>query len=301
MTRRMLHHGYAALWEIPMWVFLWIGLAIVAAVLLVGPYLEVRQMRWQREYIQMQSARLAQQRDDYQRMLVSLEQNDPVLIQRLAFHYLHLKPKGVQLVGQPDMGRGGVMFTSSGTGIQPRFVAERSATVDQWLYRSMPVIGKDLQPFSTWDTIITRLAAGPQRLLVAVVGGLCILLGLIPLSRLARKPEPLPPQPVVATPSLIPVTVTATPVTSMPMLTTSVSETDLTPQAPMTSSAESTPSNTSSLMPDMSTMLVKPVVVIPAELSKPGGRGVVMLSQEAIPSQATPPKLVQVAAPPPGE
>ncbi len=271
MARRMLHHGYAALWEIPMWVFLWIGLAVVAAVMLVGPYLEVRQMRWQREYIQMQSSRLAQQRDDYQRMLVSLEQHDPVLLQRLAFHYLHLKPKGVQLVGSPDMGRAGVMFTSTGTGIQPRFVAERSATVDQWLYRSMPVVGKDLQPFSTWDTIITRLAAGPQRLLVAVVGGLCILLGLIPLSRLARKPDPLPPEPVHAAPTPGPVTVA-----TLPTTTTSVSETELTPVT-----------------------LAKPVVVIPGALSKPGGSGIVTLSQEAIPSQATPPKLVQVAAPPP--
>ncbi|NJL32165.1 MAG: hypothetical protein HC898_11390, partial [Phycisphaerales bacterium] len=99
MTRRMIQQSYAALWEIPTWVFLWSGLAVIAAVLLVGPWLELREMQWQKQYIELQAQRLAQQRQAYQQMLVSLEQNDPVLVQRLAFHYLHLKPKGVQLVG----------------------------------------------------------------------------------------------------------------------------------------------------------------------------------------------------------
>lgn len=185
MKRRYLNLLIDLLWDSPMWAFLIMGMVLVAASVLVGPWLENRRIAWQCELVQAQADRLAQQEQAYRQFQAALQRNDPALIERLAFHYLHLKPQGTDLLLQAG-------YRAGHGGRAVRLVAEHPGTVDRWAYRPMPVVGKDFPKYSAVDNLLVRVTTGPLHLVLVVLAGACILLGMIPLAQIARKPPHLP-------------------------------------------------------------------------------------------------------------
>jgi len=99
-----------------------IGLAIVGR-----PYATVRQLAWQRGLMTQQAERLGEQLDHYRQIQVALQQRDPALLQRLAYHYLHVKPTDCEQVLAPAA----------------TDADDRATTVDDWVYQPLPVVGLD--------------------------------------------------------------------------------------------------------------------------------------------------------------
>lgn len=217
MARKAFWFLLDAVVEAPAWALLLAGALLLAASLLTGPYLENQRLGWQRDLIRLQLQRLEEQEQAYQQLLLALDSDDPVLIQRLAYHYLKLKPAGAESIANPDNFQKppGVMGAAYGKpgGPVPRPLAESMNNVDAWLYRPMPVVGKDYPPYPMTDTLLTKLVTGPARPTVAAIGGLLIAVGLIPMGGWPRKgtaaiervisrpPTPLAPATACSSPS----------------------------------------------------------------------------------------------------
>ncbi len=173
MWRKAVNAVLEVLIQTPSWVLLLAGIATVAATLLVGPYLENRQLAWQRDVILQRAAVGDSQRQAYDRMLAALASDDPILLQRLAYHYLRLKPAGSHLLTQRDV--------SQSHAIAP--VGERVTTIETWMLQGMPPQPAPPLPQSGLDERLVRLSTGPLRPMVAAAGALAIALGLVPLTR----------------------------------------------------------------------------------------------------------------------
>jgi hypothetical protein len=165
--------------QLPDWVFLATGLAILTAALLVPPYLELRQLLWQRGLQAKQYQTMVQQTRDYRAVVRALDAHDPVLLERLAYPYLHLKPAGA------------TPLLVSGPGAP----ADRFAPVDTWLQRPMPRVGVDYPAYAPLEAPWLRYVTGSLRLPAIKVGIILIFLSLIPVTRprgLRRAAAPVP-------------------------------------------------------------------------------------------------------------
>lgn len=143
------------------------GVSLVAAVLLLPAYQENREVAWQRDLLRLQADRLGEQNDSYHETVAALEGEDPVLLERLAYTYLHLKPRGTILLDDLDQGIA---------------QADTMQTVEQWLQRRMPEVGVDfasLGPMPRPMQTAHRLVTGPTRHMVLLLGIVLIALGIM--------------------------------------------------------------------------------------------------------------------------
>lgn len=143
------------------------GVVLVAAVLLLPAYQENREVAWQRDLLRLQADRLGEQNDGYHETVAALEGEDPVLLERLAYTYLHLKPKGTILLEDMDQGIA---------------QADTMQTVEQWLQRPMPEVGVDfasLDPMPRPLQTAHRLVTGPTRHMVLLLGIVLVALGIM--------------------------------------------------------------------------------------------------------------------------
>lgn len=148
------------------WMFLGAGVVILSLATLLPASLENQKLAHDREVLRRQAQALAQRRHDYQRFADTLAGDDPVLLQRLAFHYLRLKPAGTT----PVFG----LTPGSHPACQPQ-------TVDHWLDQPIPAVGAGLPPFSPARSRLTRaLSSVPQQWAATGLGVLLISLALIP-------------------------------------------------------------------------------------------------------------------------
>ena len=162
--------------QLPDWIFLTAGIAICAAALLVPAYLENRQLLWQQGLQAKQYQTMQQQEQDYRGTLRALDANDPVLLERLAYPYLHLKPVGAtpMLVG----GHGAP--------------ADRFAAVDVWLQRPLPRGCVDYPAYTPIESPGLRFVTGAMRVPALAVGAFMIFLSVLPVAR-SRGVRAMPP------------------------------------------------------------------------------------------------------------
>ena len=164
--------------------FLLVGMGLVAAVILMPTYLENRELEWQRDLLRLQAQRMAEQDAAYRQSLAALGRGEPVLLERLAYEYLNLKPAQTTLVGQ----------TPSSEDTEK--VARR---IEDWVRRPLPVVGVDLpalQPLPSHKARLAHVATGRARLPMLILGAALVVLGLIlpgPARTVARKGEPIQP------------------------------------------------------------------------------------------------------------
>ena len=142
-------------------VFLALGLVMVAAVVLIPVLLENGELQSQRDLLRLQADRMAEQEESYRRTLSALEAEDPLLLERVAYSYLRLKPTGAEVV------------ETSGPNDGPTPLS----TIESWLHKPMPTAPE------SGDHIIPphliRLVIGETRYMVLALGVVLLMLGLM--------------------------------------------------------------------------------------------------------------------------
>jgi len=161
--------------HVPGWMFLLSGVALIGLTVLVKPWMQCDQLRRQHDLMQVQAHNLGCQQEAYQRFYSMLQSRDPVLLQRLAYHYLNLKPVGVAVLHGFADGPSSAMprGLADWDGPASRFVSgpEPSDTVESWLYRPVP---DALPSLPEAQTRLVRLTSGWQRFVVIGAGLLCL-------------------------------------------------------------------------------------------------------------------------------
>lgn len=142
--------------------------------------------------MKLQADGLQTQEQAYRRFFTALKSKDPVLLERLAYHQLRLKPTGVlvfnppaQAVAPPEhwqregsaAANDPQMVTPAGRGAGS--AAQFYDTVENWLHTPLPQVGVDYAASPDLSSRMIRLTTGPKRLAVMIGGALCLLAGLV--------------------------------------------------------------------------------------------------------------------------
>jgi hypothetical protein len=152
------------------WMMMLAGVAILAITILAAPLIELRAMQHQHDMLAEKAQTLQRQHDSYTQIVEGLDATspDPLLVQRLAWFELHLKPVGThplgdRLPGDPDHG----------------------AHFERWeslsAARTPAAVGPDIP-----QSRLVRLTTGRKRPLVLVLGTVLIGMGMI--TSLRRTP-----------------------------------------------------------------------------------------------------------------
>ncbi len=161
------------------------GMTLLGMVLITPQWLDWRELAWQRDVLQLQADRLQSQRERYTRFYEALSADDPVLLERLAFTQLRLKPVGKRVmpdlfVGGPTPNQPEISPASSGIRQQTASPARESEVIEAWLATPQPIVGQDIRPLAPMNTRLTRLTQGPARYVLLTVAILCLTAGLLP-------------------------------------------------------------------------------------------------------------------------
>ena len=151
------------------------GVALVGLTLLIPTGLEVAALRRQRDAANQTLVNLQTQQGNYHHFIAAVQQRDPLLLQRLAWHELHLKPVGVRT------------FDDSSP-------AEPGQTVhfERWLRGDDPLVTP--APSTIPNSQLIRLTSDPApRIGMIALGGLLIACGLLSSFRSASPLAPRDP------------------------------------------------------------------------------------------------------------
>ena len=176
--RRTIHHLLEAL---PGWLLTVSGLVLLGLALLTPVWMSCRELSWQHELMQVQVEQLSAQKQRYQWFDQALDRDDPVLLERLAYTQLNLKPVGKTLLSEPARWDGPLLVTNPD--IQALLAADDGArlpaedcSAQTWLARPMPTVAA-YQPV---QSRLTRLTTGHSRVLLMIGAVCCLAAGLWP-------------------------------------------------------------------------------------------------------------------------
>ncbi len=177
---RMVYRFFNAL---PAWLFLLSGLVIVAAVVLVGPTLELQQLQYEQKRIEAKARVPYYEREALEQMHEALKANDPATIERLALVYRNLVRPGSQVVHSTEATPS--FLHDSPEHLSPaeldRLIqADSPNPVEAWaqeLARSRVAMP---QPPDPVESTLVRLTTGPRRKAVLALGVVFLLLGMMP-------------------------------------------------------------------------------------------------------------------------
>jgi hypothetical protein len=167
------------------------GMLMVGAAVLMPPWLESREMAWTLGLMHAQAEKLSEQAQGYREFNAALAADDPVLLERLAFYELRLKPAGsTPLVAQARVSTASLR---PGRHAPATPIAQAgSPTIDQMLHQPLPRPGVNTPRYQPIKTRLVRLTTGPMRFLVIAAGLLCLGAGLIAPN--PRKSDARPPR-----------------------------------------------------------------------------------------------------------
>jgi cell division protein FtsL len=162
--------------QVPGWLFLLVGLTLVALAVLTPAWMGCQRSAWRHEVMQARAEAAQREHRRYQQFHTALKQGDPLLLERLAYAQLRMKPTDTRLAGPPaDSPVPGGSDARPRTG--PTGEPAMLPIVD-WLAVPMPRVGQQLDPFQPRDTRLTRLATGPSRWVMLAAGLLFAVAGL---------------------------------------------------------------------------------------------------------------------------
>lgn len=166
------------------WLCLGLGASIVAVTVLAPAWKENQRLRYEQSILHRQTVLMELKSENYGNFIQAVENNDPLLLQRLAWSQLQLMPAGSEPI---------------------EWIARnpliRDVRVDPWLEPSVAQLPPVEQAFQLPDTRLVRWVTGPSRPWVMAFGGWLILLGLLVNPR--RPQEPPPTQHEAAVPSAL--------------------------------------------------------------------------------------------------
>lgn len=157
--------------RLPGWMFLLSGLVMGSTCLLMPAWREHQALQWHLGLMRAQASQFARQEEGYRHFQNALQIGDPLLLERLAFTYLRLKPVGTLPLDDP-----GRMVAAGGARAAS---ATEFATIEQMLHEPMPAIGKDFSPPRKVDSKLVRLTMGPARPIVLGLSLMCIYVGIV--------------------------------------------------------------------------------------------------------------------------
>lgn len=199
---------YAA--ALPGWLLLVGGLALVALGVLTPQWLENERLAWRQTVLTAQTAHLTAQAERYTELHQALAEEDPVLLERVAFVELGLKPVGktplLPAPAEPPRQAPGLYhFASAGAAGADRadrtpphagtsegasdrlavanLIAEQRRAmrpVTDWPIQPLPRAGRDLPVYEPPNTRLTRLTQGQSRLGLIAAGLLCLVAACYP-------------------------------------------------------------------------------------------------------------------------
>ena len=174
--------------HLPGWFFLVCGLALIGLTVILPLRRDLARMQWRRDLMQTQTDRLSEQRDSYNQFHAALTSDDPIVLQRLAYYQLHLKPAGTDPLAPP----GGTASANDSGNTQDW---NDMPTIEAMLHRPLPREGANCQPPSPPNSRLTRLTSGPSRLILLGVGLVFVYVGmLLPIGTADKKKSPVSPR-----------------------------------------------------------------------------------------------------------
>lgn len=165
------------------WLLLILGVCLLGAVVLMPVWIKAGDLTRQTNVLQVQAEHLSSQQSAYERFYEALLQRDPVLLRRLAYHHLGLKPAGATLLG--GISRGVIQASSAD---QPPVSPDtfkpsgRDLSFDIWLNQPLP---RDLTdrggPIGNERRrgLVAATTYPPARLVLTACGLLCVAMGLL--------------------------------------------------------------------------------------------------------------------------
>ncbi len=175
--------AYRMLNALPAWLFLISGLVIVAAVVLVGPMLELRQLEYDRQRIEAEAKLPRHEREALEQMHEALLANDPATIERLALVYRNLVRPGSSALLPRETAPSPLHETPEE--LSPRELdllihSDAPNPIEAWA-RDVARARVDLpEPPDEVETTLVRLTTGPRRKAVLALGVVLLMLGMLP-------------------------------------------------------------------------------------------------------------------------
>ena len=171
--------------HLPGWFFLICGLALIGLTVVLPVRRDLARMQWRRDLMQLQTDRLAEQRDSYDQFHAALTSDDPIVLQRLAYYQLHLKPAGTDPLAPP-----GAPTSASDSGETQDW--DDMPTIEALLHRPVPREGVNCRAPLPPDSRLTRLTSGTSRLILLAVGLVFVYVGmLLPIGTEDKKKYPV--------------------------------------------------------------------------------------------------------------
>ncbi len=161
------------------WLPMLAGVGLLGMTLITPAWMGWRELLWQRDMLELQANGLETQKDSYAAFHDALADDDPVLLERLAFTHLRYKPVGKRLMDGASADSGRVVAVS-GTGSRIYGAGFGSEMIEDWLAAPMPVVGRDIAALRPINSRLTRLTRGPSRFVLIAVAVLCLIAGFWP-------------------------------------------------------------------------------------------------------------------------
>ena len=138
------------------WLPLGGGLALIALAMLLPAWGDLHETRRQLDQLSVTLADQTERLHRYQQLIVSVRNDDPMILQRLAWNELRLKPVGAEVLGEPPLD------------------GRMAAVHERWVGGPTAIA----LPAPEGDSKLERLINGPRRPMVMLAGALLIGFGL---------------------------------------------------------------------------------------------------------------------------
>lgn len=173
----------------PGWMFLISGLTLLGLALVMPEWQRVEDLRWKRDLMRQQVARLEAQQQRYELFHQALKADDPIVLERLAFTQLRMKPVGKQplvkaapdpVAQDPEL----LLTNALQREAQPQQASDAPqqdptlAAVDAWLAEPLPTVGVDIAPPKQVDSRLMRLTTGERRFVLMIAALACLAGGI---------------------------------------------------------------------------------------------------------------------------
>jgi len=161
------------------WLLLACGMVLLGTSVLVPGWITATKLAQQQHMLRAQVRQLGDQEKAYRQFHAGLDQRDPVLLQRLAYRHLYLKPVGTKMLLISTMYPGSAIRTKP----HVQETKNNSFTpvdigVGKWL--DQPITNPATETMVT--EVQSRLASvvqGPARVTLVASGLICIVMGLM--------------------------------------------------------------------------------------------------------------------------
>lgn len=177
MTARFGHVWLRAAEHAPGFLAVVAGVAVLSAMVLVPAHRERERVEWRRDVMAAQADHLAALAERYDAFLHALAAGEPVLLERLAYSQLKLRPTGKSPMPRGyDKRPGGAERYA----VDPGFSRlDDPANLHAWLSQPLPQVGRELAAHRPVRTRLDRLSTGQSRVGLIIAGGMLIFGGLL--------------------------------------------------------------------------------------------------------------------------